>query len=83
MNLSRKKNRKQDRIDIGPLEYIRAQQSLIYCLKANALTNYFSSVYTSEDTTNVPVLKGNPLPDIPPIHIHADGVAQLLLIISI
>ena len=72
------KNRKQDRIGIGPLEY---QGSTITdsLSKANALANYFSSVYTSEDTTNVPVLEGNPLPNIPPIHIHADGVAQLLL----
>ena len=72
------KNRKQDRIGIGPLEYhgLTITDSLS---KANAPANYFSSVYTSEDTTNVPVLEGNPFPDIPPIHIHADGVTQLLL----
>ncbi len=65
-------------IGIGPFEY---QGSTITdsLSKANALTNYFSSIYTSEDATNVPVLEGNPLPDIPPIHIHADGVAQFLL----
>ena len=42
------------------------------------LAEYFSSVFTQEDTTNVPVLEGNPLPEIPPIHIHSDGVSQLL-----
>ena len=42
------------------------------------LAEYFSSVFIQEDTTNVPVLEGNPLPEIPPIHIHSDGVSQLL-----
>ena len=42
------------------------------------LAEYFSSVFTQEDTTNVPVLEGNPPPEIPPIHIHSDGVSQLL-----
>ena len=47
--------------------------------KANILAKYFSSVFTNEDTANVPVLEGDPLPEISPIHIHSDGVAQLLL----
>ena len=47
--------------------------------KANVLAKYFSLVFTNEDTTNVPVLEGDPLPEISPIHIHVDGVAQLLL----
>ena len=42
------------------------------------LAEYFSSVFTQEDTTKVPVLEGNPLPEIPPIHIQSDGVSQLL-----
>ena len=41
------------------------------------LAEYFSSVFTQEDT-NVAVLEGNPLPEIPPIYIHSDGVSQLL-----
>ena len=36
------------------------------------LAEYFSSVFTQEDTI-VPVLEGNPLPEIPPIHIHSDA----------
>ena len=72
------KNRKQDRVGIGPLEY---QGSTVTdsLSKANVLAKYFSSVFTNEDTTNVPVLEGDPLPEISPIHIHVDGVAQLLL----
>ncbi|XP_065901865.1 uncharacterized protein [Dysidea avara] len=71
------KNRKQDRTGISTLEH----QGTTYTdslSKANVLAEYFSSVFTQEDTTNVPVLEGNPLPEIPPIHIHSDGVSQLL-----
>ena len=71
------KNRKQDRTGISTLEH----QGTTYTdslSKANVLAEYFSSVFTQEDTTNVPVLEGNPLPEISPIHIHSDGVSQLL-----
>ena len=72
------KNKKQDRIGIGPLEY---QSSTVTdsLSKANALVDYFSSVFTTENTACVPVLEGDPLPEIPPMHIHRAGVAQLLL----
>jgi len=46
--------------------------------KANVLAEYFSSVFTQEDTNNLPILEGNPLPEIPLIQIHSDGVSQLL-----
>ena len=61
------KNRKQDHVGIGPLEYqdTTVTDSLS---KANVLTKYFSSVFTNEDTANVPVLEGDPLPEISPIH---------------
>ena len=58
---------------------IRVQLSLIHCFKANVLAKYFSLAFTNEDTANVPVLEGDPLPQISLIHIHSDGVAQLLL----
>ena len=72
------KRRKQDRSGIGPLEHhgVIHTDSLS---KANVLAEYFSSVFTCEDTTNVPVLEGDPLPDIQSVHIHTDGIAQLLL----
>ena len=47
--------------------------------KANVLVNHFSSVFINEDTANVPALEGDLLLEISPSHIHADGVAQLLL----
>ena len=51
--------------------------------KANALADYFSSVFTTEDTACVLVLESDPLPEIPPIHIHTAGVTQLLLNLKI
>ena len=42
------------------------------------LAEYFSSVFTQEDRCNVSILEGNPLPEIPPIQIHSDGVSHLL-----
>lgn len=47
--------------------------------KANVLAKYFSSVFTNQDTANVLVLEVDPLSEISPIHIHVDGVAQLLV----
>ena len=38
---------------------------------------------TSEDTTNVPVLEGDPLPEIAPIHILADGAGSPIVNIFI
>ena len=46
--------------------------------KANVLNEYFSSVFTNEDTTNIPTLEEDPLPEISPIYICPEGVAQLL-----
>jgi len=71
------KNKRQDHTGISTLEH----QGTTYTdsmSKANVLAEYFSSVFTQEDTTTVPVLEGDPLPEIPPIHIHPDGVSQLL-----
>ena len=46
--------------------------------KANILAEYFSSVFTQEDTSTIPELEGNPFPEISPIQVHLDGVSQLL-----
>jgi len=69
--------KKQDHTGISTLEHQGATYAESLS-KANVLAEYFSSVFTEEDTTNVPVLDGNPLPEIPPIYIHSDGVSQLL-----
>jgi len=42
------------------------------------LADYFSSVFTCEDTFHIPDLSGEILPSISQIVIHSDGVAQLL-----
>ena len=47
--------------------------------KANAFADYFSSVYAQDDPSNIPTLEGEPFPDIQQIHIHLEGVIQLLL----
>ena len=46
--------------------------------KAEALNNYFSSVFITEDTT-LPVLDKSPYPDMPKIYIHDEGILNLLM----
>lgn len=60
------KNKKRDRTGIGPLECQGSTVTDSLPSKANVLADYFSSVFTSEDTASVPVLEGDPLPEIPP-----------------
>ena len=72
------KSKTQDRTGISTLDH----QGVTYTdplSKANVLAEYFSSVFTQEDTGNIPDLEGNPLPEIPPIQIYSDGVFNLLL----
>ena len=72
------KSKKQDCTGISTLDH----QGVTYTdplSKANVLAKYFSSVFTKEDTSNLPDLEGNPRPEIPPIQIYSDGVSQLLL----
>ena len=45
----------------------------------SVLAEYFSSVFTSGNTSNIPLSEGDPFPEISPIQINTDGVAQLLL----
>ena len=47
-------------------------------IKANVLADYFSSVFTTEDTSNVPSMEGDPLPCIDAIQVYSEGVAELL-----
>jgi len=46
--------------------------------KAEILNNYFTSVFTSEDTSTIPILDHNTFPDISPLTIHNEGVVDLL-----
>ena len=46
--------------------------------KADAFADYFASVYTQDDPSNIPTLEGKPFPEIHPIKIHPEGVSQLL-----
>jgi len=45
--------------------------------KAEILNNYFSSVYSSEDISTIPILESN-FPNISPIIIHNEGIINLL-----
>ena len=71
------KSRKQDSTGIGPLTY----QGSTYTDskdKANVLADYFSSVFTPNNTSILPDVNDSPLPSISPISVHVEGVAQLL-----
>jgi len=46
--------------------------------KANMLSDQFSSVFTSEDTDNLPTMTGDKYPDIGSIHVTIPGVVKLL-----
>ena len=46
--------------------------------KANILNSQFSSVFTSEDLSNMPDMGVSSTPEIPPIIIHHNGVMKLL-----
>jgi hypothetical protein len=46
--------------------------------KAEALSQQFVSVFTEENMTNQPDLKGNPSPDISRLEISEEGVKKLL-----
>jgi len=48
--------------------------------KANILNNHFSSVFTIDNSPadQLPALESSPFPDIPSLHIDADGIIPLL-----
>ena len=45
---------------------------------ANALSQQYSSVFTTEDLSQIPCLAGKPLPTIEPLVIDPEGVEKLL-----
>ena len=72
------KSRRLDQTNIGPINY-RGETHTDSLSKANAFADYFLSVYAQDDSSNIPTLEGEPLPDIQQIHIHLEGITQLLL----
>ena len=47
-------------------------------VKANKSNDYFTSVFTKEDTTQIPTMTCNSYPDLPPVIVTHNGVLQLL-----
>jgi len=72
------KSKKLDHTGVSTLKH----QGSIYTNsqdKAQLLADYFKSVFTQEDRSNIPALNDiDALPNIPQILVHIDGVAQLL-----
>ena len=58
------KSKRQDSISgVGPLDF-QGETHTDPLIKANIFTDYFSSVFTTEDTSNAPSMEGDPLPCI-------------------
>ena len=66
------KSRRLDQTSIGPIKY-RGETHTDPLSKANAFANYFASVYTQDDPSNMPTLEAEPIPVIHPIHIHPES----------
>ena len=71
------KSKKHDHTGVGPLVhdgtmYTDPQD------KADLMAKYFSSVFTTENTDNIPTLSNGPFPDMPPIQIYPQGIQYLL-----
>jgi len=60
------------------VEWARTVSKVKPLAKTNIFANYFSSVYTNEDTSFIATIEGNPLPSIDSIQVHTEGVAELL-----
>ena len=76
------KSKRQDSIGgVGPLD-VQGESHTDPLIKANILADYFSSVFTIEDTSNVPSMEGHPLPCIDAIQVHSEGIAELLFNIN-
>lgn len=61
---------------MGPLNF--QDETHTDPLSKAIFANYFSSVFTNEDTSYIPCMEGDPLPCIDPIQVHSEGVAELL-----
>jgi len=72
------KSKRHDNVgSSGPLSF-QGETFTDPLAKANIFANYFSSVFTNEDTSCIPALEVDPLPCVDPIQIHVEGVDELL-----
>ena len=70
------KSQRKDHCGVAPLKY----NSKIHddtTMKTDILNNYFTSVFIQDSEAPPPPIQGPPFPDISPIAINCDGVAQL------
>ena len=71
------KSKKKDQCSIPPIHCnditITDSQG-----KSNIFNEYFTSIFTQEDLSSVPELNDSPFPEISPISVSVDGVANLL-----
>ena len=71
------KSKKKDNTGMAPLK----KDGLTFCDRqnqANIMGNQFSSVYTSEDTADLPDLGPSNTQSAPPINVEAKGIQKLL-----
>ena len=71
------KSKRQDGNDVSPLKE-NGQLHSDSRRKAEILNNQFCSLFTSEDTTNIPKLTGPPNTVMPKFEITVQGVTKLL-----
>ena len=71
------KSKRQDENGVSPLKE-NGQLHSDSRRKAEILNNQFCSVFTSEDTTNIPKLAGPPNTEMPKFEITVQGVTKLL-----
>jgi len=73
------KSRWLDQTGISPINYM-GETHTNSLSKADAFADYFLSVYTQDNPSNIPTLEGKPFPIHPihPIYIHPERVSQLL-----
>jgi len=71
------KSKRQDNFGIPPLKDSNGTYTSNES-KANVLNNYFSTVFTKENSDNLPTLDSSPYPSIDPLTITTNGIASLL-----
>ena len=71
------KNQRQDPSGIPPLSS-NGKVITDDLAKVNIINDQFASIFTREDTSQIPVMNGNSYPDLPPIAVSCEGVFRLL-----
>ena len=71
------KSQRKDHCSVVPLKY-NSKMHDDTTMKTDILNNYFTSVFTQDSVAPPPPIQGPPFPDMSPIAINCDGVAQLL-----